>query len=123
MNTLGKPQKRRFILTFSYREHISVFQVFSWKELEKGGTATAINACFTLQISLKQQLAVVLIKAALSQERILSRKDCDLKIQFSNHFKSSQRAENTSLCGAEVENTGDLATRHLDFDVCEFSRP
>lgn len=52
-----------------------MFFNFLLKEMEKGGTATAINACFTLQITLKQQLADVLIKATLSQERILSRKD------------------------------------------------
>lgn len=52
-----------------------MFIRFFWKELEKGGTATAINACFTLQMSLKQQLADVLTKATLSQGIILSRKD------------------------------------------------
>lgn len=63
-----------------------MFFNFLLKEMEKGGTATAINACFTLQITLKQQLADVLIKATLSQERILSRKDWDFKIQFSDNF-------------------------------------
>lgn len=75
MNALESLRKGGFIPTISYREHISMFFNFLLKEMEKGGTATAINACFTLQITLKQQLADVLIKATLSQERILSRKD------------------------------------------------
>lgn len=75
VNTLGKPQKRRFYsYIFLQITHVYVYQMF-WKELEKGGTATAINACFTLQMSLKKQLADVLTKATLSQGRILSRKD------------------------------------------------
>lgn len=105
VNTLGEPRKRRFYsYIFLQRTHLYVFQIFSWKELEKGGTVTAINAYFTLQISLKQQLVVVLTKATLSQERVLSRNDWDLKIQFSDNFESSQRAENTSLCGAEEQS-------------------
>lgn len=125
-NTLGEPRKRRFYsYIFLQRTHLYVFQIFSWKELEKGGTVSAINAYFTLQISLKQQLAVVLTKATLSQEKVLSRNDWDLKIQFSDNFESSQRAENTSLCGAEEQSQsrGNLTMGRIDFDVCEFSRP
>lgn len=96
-------EKEVLFLHFPTENTSLCFSDFFLKEREKGGTATAKNACFTLQIILKQQLADVLTKVVLSQERILSRKDWDLKIQISNNYKSSQRAENISLCGAEVQ--------------------
>lgn len=119
VSTPGEPKKRRrqtvtfpndfpesLFLHFTTENTSLVFADFSWKELKKGGVVTAVNACLSLQICLKQQLAAVLTKATLPQERILSRKDWDLKIQFPMNFESSHRVENTRICGAEEQGLG-----------------